>query len=104
MLLHDGRVLAVDRPSNLQAALSGRLLEIVTDTPRPPLDLIAKVPGVVDVQAFGDRAHVRLGGGTQEEGLARVTSQLQGQGIGILSARPVEASLEDVFLELIAEK
>ena len=104
VLLHEGRVLAIDRPSNLQAALSGRLLEVVTDTPRPPLEALAAVPGASDVQAFGDRAHVRLGEISQDEGIARVTSQLEGQGIKVLSARPMTASLEDVFLELIAEK
>jgi ABC-2 type transport system ATP-binding protein len=104
LLLHEGRVLAIDRPSNLQAALTGRLLEVVTDTPRPPLEALAAVPGVVDVQAFGDRAHVRLDEISQDEGIARVTTQLEGRGITVLSARPMAASLEDVFLELIAEK
>jgi ABC-2 type transport system ATP-binding protein len=104
VLLHEGRVLAIDRPSNLQASLKGRLLEIVTDTPRPPLEALAAVPGVVDVQAFGDRAHARLDEIDQDEGIARVKSRLEAQGIKVLSARPVAASLEDVFLELIAEK
>jgi ABC-2 type transport system ATP-binding protein len=104
VLLHEGRVLAIDRPSNLQAALTGRLLEVVTDTPRPPLEALAAVPGVVDVQAFGDRAHVRVDEISQDEGIARVTTQLEGRGITVLSARPMAASLEDVFLELIAEK
>jgi drug efflux transport system ATP-binding protein len=104
VLLHNGRVLALDKPTNLQASLADRLLEVITDTPRPPLDLIATVPGVVDVQAFGDRAHVRLADVTQEEGVRRVTSVLESKGIKVLSARPLAASLEDVFLDLIAEK
>jgi ABC-2 type transport system ATP-binding protein len=103
VLLHDGRVLATDRPAALQATLAGRLLEVVANTPRPPLERIAAVPGVVDVQAFGDRAHVRLSGGTQAEGIARVTSELERQGVEVLSARPLAPSLEDVFLELISE-
>jgi ABC-2 type transport system ATP-binding protein len=104
VLLHEGRVLAIDPPSTLQAALTGRLLEVVTDTPRPPLEVLAAIPGVVDVQAFGDRAHVRLDEINQDEGIARVTSRLEAQGITLLSARPMTASLEDVFLELIAER
>jgi ABC-2 type transport system ATP-binding protein len=104
VLLHEGRVLAIDRPSHLQAALEGRLLEVVCDTPRPPLESIAAVPGVVDVQAFGDRAHVRLAGGTQAAGIARVTAELERQGITVLSARALAASLEDVFLELTSRQ
>ena len=59
-LLHDGRLLALDRPAHLQAALAGQLLEVSVDRPRPPLDVLASLPGVLDVQSFGDRAHVRL--------------------------------------------
>ena len=72
--------------------------------PVAPLEALAAVPGVVDVQAFGDRAHARLDEIDQDEGIARVKSRLEAQGIKVLSARPVAASLEDVFLELIAEK
>jgi ABC-2 type transport system ATP-binding protein len=100
-LLHNGRVLAIDQPPTLQASLRGRLVEIVANTPRPPLDLLAAVPGVEDVQPFGERAHVRLAGGTQEQGVAALTEALQAQGIRVVSARPVEATLEDVFIGLI---
>jgi hypothetical protein len=58
----------------------------------------------VDVQAFGDRAHVRLAGGTQAAGIARVTAELERQGIRVLSARALAASLEDVFIELISRQ
>ena len=61
-LLHDGRLLALDRPSTLQDMLRGQLLEVITATPRPPVDALARVKGVADVQSFGDSAHVRLAG------------------------------------------
>jgi ABC-2 type transport system ATP-binding protein len=101
-LLHEGKVLAVDRPAVLQSALDGRLIEVIADTPRPPIDLLAAIPGVEDVQAFGDRAHVRLSGRTQAQGVAAVTDALTSQGIRVVSARPVPATLEDVFIALIA--
>jgi ABC-2 type transport system ATP-binding protein len=102
-LLHDGSLLAIDDPAVLQAGLHGRLVEVIADTPRPPLDILAAVSGVDDVQAFGDRAHVRLAGGTQAEGVARVTAALGERGIRVVSARPVAATLEDVFIGLIGE-
>src|SRR5687768_11278047 len=60
VLLHEGRVLAVNRPDALQASLGGTLFEVAAGTARPPLDVLARVPGVIDVQMFGDRAHVRM--------------------------------------------
>ena len=100
-LLHEGHALAIDRPIALQAALEGRLLEVIADTPRPPLDVLAGLPGVEDVQSFGDRAHVRVEAGTQAQGVATVTVALQARGIRVLTARPVPATLEDVFIALI---
>jgi ABC-2 type transport system ATP-binding protein len=100
-LLHEGRVLAVDRPAHLQAGLDGRLLEVIADTPRPPIEMLAALPGVEDVQAFGERAHVRVAAGTQALGVTTVTGALQAQGIRVLTARPVPATLEDVFIALI---
>jgi ABC-2 type transport system ATP-binding protein len=101
-LLHEGRVLAIDRPVALQAALEGRLLEVIVDMPRPPIEILAALPGVEDVQTFGERAHVRVAEGTQALGVSTVTAALQARGIGVLTARPVPATLEDVFIALIA--
>ena len=99
-LLHEGRLLALDEPSRLQGALAGQLLEVVVDAPRPPIDLLARVPGVRDVQSFGDRAHVRADGDAR--GLARsVEAALTAAGLRVIDLRPIGASLEDVFIDLI---
>jgi hypothetical protein len=94
-------LLAIDRPIALQAALEGRLLEVITNTVRPPLEILAALPGVEDVQSFGERAHVRVAEGTQAQGVTTVTNALKGRGIDVLTARPVPATLEDVFIALI---
>ncbi|HET7216874.1 MAG TPA: ABC transporter ATP-binding protein [Vicinamibacterales bacterium] len=100
-LLHEGRLLALDRPATLQAALEGRMVEVIADTPRPPIEVLAAIDGVDDVQAFGERAHVRLAGRTQEESVKRIAAAFAQQQIGIVSVRPVPATLEDVFIGLI---
>ena len=111
-LLHEGRLLALDAPSRLQGALAGQLLEVVTETApgsakpprgeggRPPIEILARVPGVADVQTFGDRAHVRITPGA--DGVARaIETALRAEGIRAISVRPIAASLEDVFIDLI---
>jgi ABC-2 type transport system ATP-binding protein len=99
-LLHEGRLLALDEPSRLQGALAGQLLEVVTDAPRPPVELLARVAGVRDVQSFGDRAHVRATGDARALEPA-VRDALAAAGIGVVDVRPIGASLEDVFIDLI---
>src|SRR6476661_4642710 len=50
-LLHDGHLLAVDAPTTLRQRFGGQMVEVVTDTSRPPLEALAALPGVEDVQA-----------------------------------------------------
>ena len=99
-LLHDGRLLAIDRPAALQGSI-GQLLEVSVESQRPPLEVLAAVPGVMDVQRFGDRAHVRLQGVTIPDGTRAIGAALAAKGIGSAVIRPIAASLEDVFIELI---
>jgi drug efflux transport system ATP-binding protein len=100
-LLHEGRLLALDEPSRLQAVMDGQLLEVVTETPRPPIDLLARLPGVEDVQPFGDRAHVRIAPGAGESVMHAIDAALRAERIPVVSIRPIAASLEDVFIDLI---
>ena len=44
-LLHDGHLLAIDRPATLQQS-AGQLLEVSIEGSRPPFDLLASLPGV----------------------------------------------------------
>jgi ABC-2 type transport system ATP-binding protein len=100
VLLHEGRRLALDEPSRLQHALGGRLLEVSVEAARPPIDLLARIPGVADVQPFGDRAHVRLAGLDQAAGVDAIRTALQRAGMTAVGVRPITASLEDVFIDL----
>jgi ABC-2 type transport system ATP-binding protein len=100
-LLHEGRVMALDDPAALQAAFSGLLLEVLTDTPRPPVDVLGRIPGVADVQVFGDGAHVRLQGSDAQVAMAAVNAGLEQGGIRPVAVRPVPPSLEDVFIDLV---
>ena len=102
-LLHEGRLLAIDEPSALQGRLGGQILEVIADVARPPIELLARADGVIDVQSFGDRAHVRVQAGDATRAMAGVEAVLRQAGIRPVSVRPVAASLEDVFIDLITE-
>ena len=100
-LLHEGHLLALDEPARLQAVMAGQLLEVTTEAPRPPVEILARVSGVENVQPFGDRAHVRIAAGAQAPVTRDIEAALRAGGVGGVSIRPVTASLEDVFIDLI---
>ena len=101
VLLHEGRVLAVDRPDALQHALGGQMFEVIVDAPRPPVELLARVPGVVDVQSFGQRAHVRVADSVRDASAA-LSAVLEREGLSVVSVRAVSATLEDVFIDMVS--
>ena len=103
-LLHDGHLLAVDRPPQLQAHLDGQLLEVSVRDGRPPLDILRSLPGVADVQSFGDRAHIRLADARKASGGSAIAQALERAGASGVSVRPISASLEDVFIDLITAR
>jgi ABC-2 type transport system ATP-binding protein len=98
-LLHQGGLLALDRPGALRAALPGALFEVIVSNHRQAPDILGRLPGVHDVQMFGERAHVRLGQNVENvAAAARLSSDASRAGLAVSSVRPIATSLEDVFI------
>jgi len=104
LLLHEGRVLAIDAPAVLQAAFPGRLFEVITAGGRPPLEALRAAPGVQDAQGFGSRAHVTAAPGSGADLEAGLRAALGRDGLEVVSVRPITPTLEDVFIEMLSAK
>jgi ABC-2 type transport system ATP-binding protein len=95
-----GRIIAEDTPFNLRARLNGRVLEL-RGSPIGVLRHAAhRDPDVEDVQAFGDRLHLRVGEGKAQVVLSRLRLEIQIQGGHVDELRSVPPVLEDVFIAL----
>jgi ABC-2 type transport system ATP-binding protein len=99
-LLSGGRLLAVDRPDRLRAGLTGSLYEVIVPDHRRAQAVLARIPGVTDVQMFGERAHVRM---DRADAAGVIASHLASAGLEVSSIRPTAASLEDVFIARLHE-
>ena len=96
-LLHEGHLLALDRPATLRGAAGGGFYEVIVDDFRRAVDVLTRAPGVTSVHLFGDRAHVRV----EEPGAAaadRLTAALVAAGLTVSSLREIAPTLEDVFI------
>lgn len=99
-----GKIIAEDTPSNLRARLNGRVLEL-RGTPIQVLRHTAhKDADVEDVQAFGDRLHIRVGEGKAQAVLGRLRSEIRAAGGDVDELRSVPPVLEDVFIALSESK
>jgi ABC-2 type transport system ATP-binding protein len=98
--MRGGRIIAEGTPSELRATLNGRILELRGQ----PIALLRKIAhqdkDVEDVQAFGDRLHVRVGEDKAEIVLGRLKSRIRSEGGEVTDLRPVPPVLEDVFIAL----
>ncbi len=106
-LIHEGRLLAVDEPSRLRAAVTGPMVEVVPASGRVA-DIAAGLPGVADVQIFGERLHVRLDGAVTDADRfshalrGRMATEAAPAEAGPYEVRPIAPSLEDVFIARIS--
>ena len=101
--LDGGRLLALDTPAALRASLSGALFEVMLPEHRRIPAALAGAPGVLSVQLFGERAHVRLQESDPSQGVAALSARLRAAGLGEAAVRPIPTSLEDVFVAKLEE-
>jgi ABC-2 type transport system ATP-binding protein len=97
VLLHEGKVLALDQPGALRASLPGTLLEVLVPSSADALQRLrgARVTGV---QVFGDRLHVWAGRGGADAAAAAFADVARRAGVTPSGIRRIVPSLEDVFI------
>ena len=97
-LMSRGRIIALDRPAGLRAAMPAPLIEILTDDSPRAVEALEGVEGVVDVGLFGRAVHVTVRDAARAR--AELPRALAAAGIGVRGLEVVEPSLEDVFVAL----
>lgn len=100
-LLHEGRVLALDTPGALRDGLVGAVVAVRADDPRAARDALRALPEVRRASLFGETVHAVVAEGIGADVLRR---GLEGSGVAVADARRVPPSLEDVFIERVAEE
>jgi ABC-2 type transport system ATP-binding protein len=101
-LLHEGRLLALDRPDTLRSQLPGKVAEVIARDKRRASELLQRMPGVLGVQMFGERAHVRFDPAVVGDP-GDLAARLASDGVPVENVRPIPASLEDVFIARLGE-
>ena len=95
-LLHEGRLLALDRPVALRRSMSGVVFEMVATPVRVALERLRADFGADRVQLFGDRLHIKAASAAESDALQ---ASALAAGVTVASLRPILPTLEDVFIE-----
>ena len=101
-LIHQGKLLAMGTPAEIKGLMKGAILEIRASEPREAASLLRAGLHAESVGLFGDRVHVL----TQD--LERTSGEalqlLAAAGITPEAIRPIEPTLEDVFVSVLAAR
>ena len=100
-LMSEGRILALDEPNALRAGFPDDLVEMLAEPQDAALAEAGRDPGVIDVQVFGERLHIRVPRGSAEAAMLRLRAACSRAGVRITGLRAVPASLEDVFIDRV---
>jgi len=97
-LMDHGRLIAADAPAGLRRRLPGQVVEVRGPGAEAAAPALRGLPGVRDVQLFGDALHLTLAGSPDLPGLQ---AAMDAAGLRDLPLRPIAAGLEDVFVGLL---
>ncbi len=100
VLIYQGRIIAQGTPRELKQEVHETILALQPDDLDGALNLIKKLPQVVEAAVFGDGLHVAVT--HPEEGAQQIEETLKDHNIVLLRGiEPVRPSLEDAFISLI---
>jgi ABC-2 type transport system ATP-binding protein len=98
-LVHAGRLLACGTPDEVKRLMQGAILEIRSSQPRRAMAVLRQSLPEISAGLFGDRIHVV----TDDPSRAadRVQAVLASAALPPSAIRPIEPSLEDVFVSVL---
>jgi ABC-2 type transport system ATP-binding protein len=97
-LIHKGKILMEDIPTEIRKSLGIGMVEVWTDDSRKAAELIRKEEGVKGVSIYGDRLHIALVNRDLREGIFQT---LKREGIMVRDHRKILPSIEDVFISMV---
>jgi ABC-2 type transport system ATP-binding protein len=101
VLLHEGRVLALDDPTRLRATFPGDVFEVVARPVHEAVRVVRGLSEIEDAHVFGERLHVRVRGRQGDAARAWLEHAVASAGLHDVRVRETPPSLEDLFIDRI---
>jgi ABC-2 type transport system ATP-binding protein len=99
-LIYRAKLITIGTPAELKfGSMPGTVIEVEASDPVKAADIVRTMEGVLEAAVFGASLHVVVR--NEKEGTRRIRRALSDAKIDVASTRPIEPSLEDVFVSLI---
>jgi ABC-2 type transport system ATP-binding protein len=99
-LMYRGEIIREGTPAALRQLVQGDLLAIITPDLQIAENVVQKLPGIFEVQVYGDRLHVFVDDGATRA--RAIETALNAAGATIKQIRPAAPHLQEAFISLIS--
>ena len=100
-LMYTGGMVICDTPKNIRGRIQAELVELYPQDWQSAHELIETLPGVLEVQTYGESLHILVDNGEQR--LPQIEESLNKQNIVYQSARIAPTRMEEAFISLIRQ-
>jgi ABC-2 type transport system ATP-binding protein len=101
-LMFEGDVIICDAPEQIKGLVEGELLELRPDRLREASRLIRQLPGVLEVQTYGDLLHIFVD--DAEARASMLQNSLHEANIAVQGLRQTRPRMEEAFISLIRKR
>lgn len=98
-LMYEGRLIICADPRKIRKEIGGEMIELSPKDWREAYDFIETLPGVLELQTYGELLHVIVD--SAEKRLPKIRKALKHQGINFKGLRAAPARMEEAFISLI---
>jgi len=98
-LMYRGRVIVCDEPERIKGLVTGDLAELRPSDLRIAEGAVAGIPGVLEVQTYGDLLHVFVDDFAERR--AALLGALQAAGVQLIDLRQTRPRMEEAFISLV---
>jgi ABC-2 type transport system ATP-binding protein len=98
-LMYAGQIVVCDSPKKIREDLGAEMIELSTPDWQAAYELVEGIPGVVEVQTYGESLHLLVD--AAQTRIPSVRTVLERAGLRVRQIRPADPRMEAAFVSLI---
>jgi ABC-2 type transport system ATP-binding protein len=101
-LMYQGEIIRQGSPAEIRQLVKGDLLSILTPDLQLAESVVAPMPGVMEVQVYGDRLHVFVDDAKRRQ--IEIDQALKNAGVNVSQIRETAPHLQEAFISLVTHQ